>query len=124
MLIRPLILRAKRFAFVAIAALFVAAAVAPAAVAYTWSWGYNYMGASVNSYESGGYNYYTTGYLDKKSGGLIVFGWGPSGSCWSLAGGTTSWSGTPSDLGCGGYIYPYVEWGSGATSYLYFSSST
>jgi hypothetical protein len=101
------------------AAVTAVAGLAPAAFGYVWSWGYNYMGSGVNQGEAGPSNYYYWETLLKNSGGMVQFGFKPVGyGCYKRVSGAYDWSGSPSKLGCGGYIYPYASWFSGATSYL------
>jgi hypothetical protein len=84
-------------------------------------WGYNYMGPSVNEIVSGGSNYYTIEDVTKNSGGTVYIGFGPSGKHKTFTG-QASGSWTPADIGCGGYINPFGQYVSGATSYLYFEA--
>lgn len=86
-------------------------------------WGFNYMGPSVNEIVTGGSNYWHFEVARKNSGGTVYVGFGPSGCHKTLSGAiSTSWQ--PSDIGCGGYINPFGQYASGATSYLYFESDT
>jgi hypothetical protein len=106
-----------------VALLVVATLAAPSsAAAGYWSWGYNYVGVDVNSFVASGSNYWTDQALTKNSGGTVQHG-GPSSSCYRLASGSQWWGGHPGDLGCGGYIWNYVAWHSGSTSYLHIDSA-
>lgn len=102
----------------------IAALVIPAnAFGGYWSWGYNYIGVNVNPFNQSGYNYWYDQYVDKTSGGQILHGFGPGGSCLRIMGsGARSWYGTPGDLGCGGYIFNILNYDSGATSYVFANS--
>jgi hypothetical protein len=84
-------------------------------------WGANYMGPSLNEIVTGGSNYWTAEDVRKNSGGVVYIGFGPSGCHKTFSGfASTSWA--PSDIGCGGYINPFGQYVSGATSYLLFES--
>lgn len=88
---------------------------------YTCTWGYNYQGPSTNEIVTGPSDYWTHLSVIVSSGGTTYQGFGPSG-CHHTSTGASSWSGTPSDLGCGGYINPFSQYATGATSYLKFNS--
>jgi hypothetical protein len=88
---------------------------------YQCWWGWNYQGPSTNEIVTGPSNYWTYLYVSVSSGGTTYQGFGPSG-CHHTSVGTSSWSGSPSDIGCGGYINPFSQYHSGATSYLSFNS--
>lgn len=86
---------------------------------YCW-WGYNLVGPTTNERVHAGWNYWDDQYIDKTSGGNIFHGFYPSPTCYHSIFGAGWWYGYPSDLGCGGYIYPYTMYNYGNTSYLYF----
>jgi hypothetical protein len=88
---------------------------------YTCNWGYNYQGPSTNEIVTGPNDYWTRLTVFVSSGGTTYQGFGPSG-CHHTSTGNSSWGGSPSDLGCGGYINPFSQYHSGATSYLQFNS--
>lgn len=84
------------------------------------TWGYNYVGSGVNQYVSGPSDYWTVNYLNKNSGDTVQWGTGPVDGCDSNKSGTGQWS-YLIPPGCGspsGYVFPYVTWISGNTSYL------
>ena len=78
------------------------------------------MTPNANELVYGPSNYWNDQYVDKTSGGTIYHAFGPSGSCYRSLVGVNSWYGTPSDMGCGGYVNPFVQYVSGNSSYLYF----
>jgi hypothetical protein len=88
---------------------------------YQCDWGYNYQGPSTNEIVTGTNAYWTHISVIVSSGGTTYQGFGPSG-CHHTSTGTSSWSGSPADLGCSGYIDPFSQYHTGATSYLKFSS--
>jgi hypothetical protein len=101
----------------------VSVAVASSASSSTWQWGYNYMGSTVNPSISSPWNYYTSGWVYKNSGGEINAGWEPCGQYGSWSG-QISGANNPSDFGCGGYLYTRAYYVTGNTSYLQFGAST
>jgi hypothetical protein len=88
---------------------------------YTCDWGYNYQGPSTNEIVTGPNSYWTRITVFVSNGGTTYQGFGPSG-CHHTSTGASSWGGSPSDLGCGGYINPFSQYHSDATSYLRFNS--
>ncbi len=106
-------------ALIAITAALVVPAVAQAA---TWSWGFNYVGVSVNTFVPSPWNYYDAISVTKNSGGSILYGFQRTDGAVCTAGlnGTANAYWTASDAGCSGYNRGYVQWNSGATSYLKF----
>lgn len=91
-------------------------------------WGYNYMGADVNTYLTGGWNYWYDQYVEKQSGGTIAHGFNTASGCYEYLSGGDDFYGHPGDTGsgCGGYLQPFALWpqGGGATSYLYMDDYT
>jgi hypothetical protein len=125
--------RASRYALVVVAAAFglvtaTGAAASPVPMNCPQQgfckWGYNYVGPSVNELVYGPSNYWFDMYVDKTSGGTIYRAFGPNGNCYAAMSGASSWYGHPSDMGCGGYVNPFVQYVSGNTSYLYFDDYT
>jgi hypothetical protein len=88
---------------------------------YTCTWGFNYEGPSLNEIVTGPSNYFVWLVVTVSSGGTTYQGFGPSG-CHHTSVGNSAWGGTPSDLGCGGYINPFSQYHTGAQSYLQFQS--
>lgn len=118
---------------VAVAAAALTGAFAPSASAASMTcdtgwchWGYNYMGADVNTFLTGGWNYWYDQYVDKTSGGQIGHGFNTASGCYEYMTGASTWYGHPSDTGsgCGGYLQPFAQWTSGSTSYLYMDDYT
>ncbi len=91
-----------------------------------WQWGHNVMSPTVNPSVSSGYNYWADQYLHKHSGGYITHGFSSAGgTCWDfMQGDWTEHYHTPSELGCGGYLYNFVNYYVGGQSYLLVDSST
>jgi len=87
-------------------------------------WGYNIVGNATNPYVHGPYNYWADQYFDKMYGDWVRHGFGPAANCFKYEFGAATWYGYPSQLGCGGYIYPYTRWDSGNASYLKFNDAT
>ncbi len=75
-------------------------------------WGFNYQGPSTNEIVTGGNTYWKSESIDKRSGGTVYTGFGPSG-CHKTFSGVVASSWHASDIGCGGYIKPLLtvrEW--------------
>jgi hypothetical protein len=86
------------------------------------TWGYNYVGPNgLNSPLNSPYNYWSTNYLDKNSGGGVQWGTGPVDGCVYNKTGVGTWSYLiPSNCGSpAGYSVDDVVYGSGGSSYLY-----
>lgn len=107
--------------FIALLPLVFPSASAANHVSYHWQWGFNNIGPN-HTWESSGYNYWDDQYLNKQNGGTVHHGFDPATNCYRVASGVQQWHGYPSDLGCGGYIYNWVLYISGNTSYLYIDS--
>lgn len=104
---------------VALFVLIMLLAVPAVASASYWKWGYNYVGVNVNRYVNSPAGTYGVEGLYKNSGGTVLHGFTNCGQ--RLASGTTTWTGYPYTInpGCPPLdIGAFVNWWSGATSYL------
>jgi hypothetical protein len=108
---------------VAVAALSVALAIPTAA--FAWQWGYNYMTPNANSTVTAGWNYWSSLYIDKRSGGRIdyTFTKQTGGYCVNLVDGVTQVATTPSAAcGYGGYLYLNFHYIYGNSSYVFLQA--
>lgn len=82
------------------------------------------MSPTVNPSVASGYNYWDDQYLHKHSGGWIYHGFSGPGiqNCWDFMNGESEHTHTTAELGCGGYLYNFVNYYYGGQSYLYVDS--
>lgn len=113
----------RRTAVVLFAALTIAAAIPAAASA--WTWGYNYMGPDANTNVTAGWNYWSSLYIDKRSGGRISYRFDnqSGGYCVNLVDGVTQVATSPQTAcGYGGYIYLTFHYIYGSRSYVFLQA--
>ena len=88
------------------------------------TWGYNYVNSSTGEPQSP-YNYYYEQDVYKSSGGTIQIGVGPLDGCFTNKTGSGTWYIIIQNVwGCGGYMYNYLTYDSGAQSYVQQVGST
>jgi len=88
-------------------------------------WGYNTTSPGVNEFITGTYNYWYDSYIDKNSGGRIGHGWNTASGCFDFLDGQVDYAHffpSTTGSGCGGYLQRFLQYVSGAQSYLWFDS--